>query len=78
VISSAFMVECSPDVGMDGLVMIVRARSEIRELTDEELETVSGGKTPSPGGPQPIPYPNVLNSRGSWWRGTDEANGQSA
>jgi bacteriocin-like protein len=41
--------------------MIVRATGEIRELTAEELEKISGGKTPSPGGPQPIPYPNVQN-----------------
>jgi hypothetical protein len=36
------------------------------ELGDEELDKVSGGrslpdtgKTPTPGGPVPIPYPNV-------------------
>ena len=30
--------------------MIVRATTEIRELTAEELEKVSGGKTPRPSG----------------------------
>jgi hypothetical protein len=39
----------------------VRATREIRELTAEELEKVSGGKTPTPGGPLPLPYPNVQN-----------------
>lgn len=28
-------------------------------LTDREQEKVKGGKTPSPAGPVPIPYPNV-------------------
>jgi bacteriocin-like protein len=59
--------------------MTARATREIRELTAEELENVSGGKTPSPGGPRPLPYPSVQNYQpGSWWSGTDEANGQSA
>ena len=58
--------------------MIVRATTEIAELTAEELEKVSGGKTPSPGGPLPLAYPNVQNYQRSWWSGTDEANGQSA
>ena len=39
-----------------------------RELTDDELDPVTGGalpqkpitKTPTPGGPLPIPYPNVV------------------
>ena len=38
-----------------------------RELSDHELDPVTGGalpqkriaKTPTPGGPLPIPYPNV-------------------
>ena len=32
------------------------------ELRDDELDQVTGGasmKTPQPGGPLPIPYPNV-------------------
>ena len=29
------------------------------ELTKEELDSVSGGKPPTPGGPVPIPYPNL-------------------
>jgi len=39
--------------------MIVRATTETGELTLEELQKVSGGKTPSPGGPVPVPYPNL-------------------
>jgi hypothetical protein len=39
-----------------------------RELSDEELDPVAGGartipdvcKTPTPGGPVPLPYPNVV------------------
>jgi len=37
-----------------------------RELSDDELDPVTGGaripdvcKTPTPGGPVPIPYPNA-------------------
>jgi len=33
------------------------------ELTAEELESVSGGRTPGPGGPIPVPYPNNLIDR---------------
>lgn len=29
-----------------------------KPATDQEKENVKGGKTPSPGGPIPIPYPN--------------------
>ena len=29
------------------------------KVTDEEQEKLRGGKTPSPGGPIPIPYPNT-------------------
>jgi len=39
------------------------------ELTDEELENVSGGlattdigRRPAPGGPVPIPYPNIATT----------------
>ena len=31
------------------------------EVGEEEAEDVKGGKTPSPGGPVPIPYPNVTD-----------------
>ena len=30
-----------------------------RELTGPEQKRVKGGMTPTPGGPIPIPYPNV-------------------
>jgi hypothetical protein len=30
-----------------------------KTLTDQDQEKVKGGKTPSPGGPVPIPYPNL-------------------
>ena len=30
-----------------------------RELTGQEQKRVKGGKTPTPGGPIPIPYPDV-------------------
>jgi hypothetical protein len=30
-----------------------------RPLRDHDQKRVKGGKTPSPGGPVPIPYPNV-------------------
>jgi len=46
------------------------ATREDRELTDDQLETVSGGKTPTPGGPVPVPYP-TLQSCGSWWIGSE-------
>jgi hypothetical protein len=29
-----------------------------RTLTDQDQEKVKGGKTPQPGGPIPVPYPN--------------------
>jgi hypothetical protein len=29
------------------------------EPSDRETESVRGGTTPAPGGPVPIPYPNV-------------------
>ena len=29
------------------------------KLSDQDQEKVKGGKTPSPGGPVPIPYPNI-------------------
>lgn len=35
-----------------------------KPLKDRAQETVKGGKTPSPGGPVPIPYPN-LTQKGS-------------
>jgi hypothetical protein len=40
-----------------------REAPEEEKLSDEELDDVSGGvaKTPSPGGPVPIPYPNVTD-----------------
>lgn len=28
------------------------------EVSDDRLDGVRGGKTPAPGGPVPIPYPN--------------------
>ena len=30
-----------------------------KPLRDHDHERVKGGKTPSPGGPVPIPYPNL-------------------
>jgi len=38
-----------------------REAPEEEGLGDDDLDQVSGGvgKTPSPGGPVPIPYPNV-------------------
>ena len=30
-----------------------------KKLTDQEEAKVKGGKTPTPGGPIPIPYPNI-------------------
>jgi hypothetical protein len=30
-----------------------------KTLTDQDQEKVKGGKTPSPGGPVPIPYPKL-------------------
>jgi len=40
-----------------------REAPEQEKLSDEELDEVSGGvaKTPSPGGPVPMPYPNVTD-----------------
>ena len=35
-----------------------------RPLKDRAQERIKGGKTPSPGGPIPIPYPN-LDRKGS-------------
>jgi hypothetical protein len=29
-----------------------------KTLSDQDQEKLKGGKTPSPGGPVPIPYPN--------------------
>jgi hypothetical protein len=33
-------------------------RPEDIEVSETEADEVRGGKTPSPGGPVPIPYPN--------------------
>lgn len=30
-----------------------------KPMTDRDQEKVKGGKTPAPGGPVPIPYPNI-------------------
>jgi len=38
-----------------------REAREEEKLSDEELDEVSGGKTPTPGGPIPVPYPNVTD-----------------
>jgi len=35
---------------------------EPKILSEKELESVKGGKTPSPGGPIPLPYPNTTIS----------------
>jgi hypothetical protein len=56
--------------------MNVQATTEIRELTAAEVCAVSGGATPYPGGPVPIPYDNVIRSKGAYFGGTDEAAGE--
>jgi hypothetical protein len=57
--------------------MMATVRGEDCELSVEELERVSAGKTPAPGGPVAVPYPNVLhNESESWWSGTNEGLGR--
>jgi hypothetical protein len=40
------------------------ATLKTKPLRDRDQDRVKGGKTPSPGGPVPIPYPN-LTQKGS-------------
>jgi hypothetical protein len=42
----------------DGRVRVANLKT--RQLTGQEQKRVKGGKTPPPGGPVPIPYPNAL------------------
>jgi hypothetical protein len=43
------------------MTTVTTERSEIRALTADEVRVVSGGKTPTPAGPIPVPYPNTYS-----------------